>query len=49
MERVSDVAGAPRGVSWAVADGVTAGTAARRALVFGRAAAPSQPCRLRYQ
>lgn len=31
-----DIARAPHSVSWAVADGVTAGTAAHRALVFGR-------------
>jgi thioredoxin reductase len=30
-----DIARAPHSVSWAVADGVTAGTAAHRALVFG--------------
>jgi thioredoxin reductase len=30
-----DIARAPHTVSWAVADGVTAGTAAHRALVFG--------------
>lgn len=30
-----DIARAPHSISWAVADGVTAGTAAHRALVFG--------------
>jgi len=30
-----DIARAPHSVSWAVADGVTAGTSAHRALVFG--------------
>jgi thioredoxin reductase len=30
-----DIARAPHGVSWAVADGVTAGTSVHRALVFG--------------
>jgi thioredoxin reductase len=30
-----DIARAPHSVSWAVADGVTAGTSAHRALIFG--------------
>lgn len=32
---VGDIARAPHSISWAVADGVTAGTAVHRALLFG--------------
>ncbi len=35
VHAAGDIARAPHSVSWAVADGVTAGTAAHRALVFG--------------
>ena len=37
-----DAARVPHNVTWASADGVTAGTSAHQSLVFGRQAAPAR-------